>query len=57
MVQALDSKGLIDTVEESKNRALNGIRTCRHRYNDANFVFSKKNTKTKQNSSLSGGGY
>ena len=57
-VQELDSKGLIDIVEEIKNGGLGSM------YKDfspqiqwCNLCFSKGNTRTKQNPNLSGGGY
>ena len=42
-VQELDSKGLIDTVEEINNGALDQcIRTCRHSYNESISVSRRK---------------
>ena len=42
-VRELDSKGLIDTVEEIKNGALDHCkRTCRHSYNESISVSRRK---------------
>ena len=57
-VQALDSKGLINTVEESKNRGPGSMyKDLSPQIQRCNLCFSKENTRTKQNSSLGGGGY
>ena len=56
-VQELNYKGLIDTVEEIKNGALDhSKRTCPHSYNESISV-SQWKTRSKQNPSLKGGGY
>ena len=57
-VQELDSKGLIDTVEEIKNEGPGSMyKDLSPQLQRINLYFSKENTRTKQNPSLNGGGY
>src|SRR6185503_2448170 len=49
-VQALELKGLIDTVEESKNRGPGSMyKDLSPQIERCNLCFSKENTRTKQN--------
>ena len=57
-VQVLELKGLIDTVKGSKNRGPGSMyKDFSLQIQGCNLCFSKENTRTKQNPSLSGGGY
>ena len=56
-LQALESKGLIDTVDKSKNRGLgSNYKDLLPQIQWCNLSFTRK-TRTKQNSSLNGGSY
>ena len=49
-VQALDSKGLIDTVDKSKNRGPRSMyKDLSSQIQRCNLYFSKENTRTEQN--------
>ena len=57
-VRELDSKGLIDTVEEIKNGGPGSLsKDLSPQLQRINLCFSKENTRTKQNSSLNDSGY